>query len=304
MYRDIVVSTHPLEKQPLSSYPLKIAAMHYTANTRDKGIYTDMLGALRLLDPELNNTVDGLCSFMIEDDPIIKEGEVAQSWSRLIADKLQSKARNLKAYNRFLTAKDNILRLCFLTLIAGLCVGISVQTAMTANFLRSQTNTVNIHQSNTTTLNTWSEVVFTFKAVAALTAILPIGCLVQIIYTCVRERRYGISWDVEYSEVLYSFISFLVIIGFVSLLLIFLTVGTLETLPIVPVVVLSCALLLSILGMVVHLIVYRYTYKHHIRLTIIAFVYTVLMVLTTVSLIILYTQPSDVLNIANYFKTS
>ena len=104
MYRDKVVSTHPLEKQPLSSYPLKIAAMHHTANTRDKGIYTDMLGALRLLDPEVNNTVDGLCSFMIKDDPILKEGEVSYLWSRLIADDIQKKAQkmaNLFSYSMY-----------------------------------------------------------------------------------------------------------------------------------------------------------------------------------------------------------
>ena len=54
-----------------------------------------MLGSLRLLDPELNNTVDGLCSFMIKDDPIAKEGEVYYLWSRHIATHLQSKAQKM-----------------------------------------------------------------------------------------------------------------------------------------------------------------------------------------------------------------
>ena len=44
-----------------------------------------MLGALQLLDPEVNNTGDGLCSFKIKDDPILKEGEISYLWSRQMA---------------------------------------------------------------------------------------------------------------------------------------------------------------------------------------------------------------------------
>ena len=131
MYRDKVVSTHPLEKQPLSSYPLKIAAMHHTANTRDMGIYTDMLGALRLLDPEVNNSVDGLCSFMIKDDPIIKEGEVFHSWSRLIADDIQRKAQKMAYLKKGFSLFVRFVCPIFMFIFTKLCVSVAVDTYTT-----------------------------------------------------------------------------------------------------------------------------------------------------------------------------
>ena len=109
MCRNSVLQTHPLEKQVLSSYPLKVAVMTQSSlygqamATQDSpGLYASTLNALKLLDPEAVPSADSgskvPSSLMITGDLLFKEGETSYYEARRIAKKLKKTERLLSRH--------------------------------------------------------------------------------------------------------------------------------------------------------------------------------------------------------------